>query len=459
MSRLGERAIVLGASMGGLLAARVLADFFGTVTVVERDELPDDPANRRGVPQGRHVHALLPRGARILDELFPGILSELVAGGAPVWDDADMSKLYVSYSDHVMVRSGKLAVDPTNPMAMYMPSRPFLECHVRRRLQVLGNVTIDGGQDVAALTSTADRKRVTGVRVIDRDGGAERELTADLVVDAMGRAAHTPAFLESLGYGRPVEDHIVMHTTYVSQLLRIPPGTLKEMLCLISPAPGRPAGMFLFGYENDSWMFTVFGMVGHEPPRDLPGMLSFAQEYAPAHLLAAVRAGEPIAPVVQHGLLVSGDAICSFNPIYGQGMSVAALDAVALRESLRRGVTDLPRRYFRAAAKSIGVAWQLAAGSDLAFPEVEGRRTPSMRITGRLVDWVQAACESDAEVGGKFFGVTALVDPPTRLLHPAFLYRVATVNLRHRQRDAQLRQAAVAGPADGVTSLPEMLSE
>jgi hypothetical protein len=235
--------------------------------------------------------------------------------------------------------------------------------------------------------------------------------------------------------------------------------------------------MFLVGYENDLWIFTVFGMVGYEPPRDLPGMLSFAQDYAPAHLLAAVRAGEPIAPVVQHrmpssqwrrydkmrrfpdGLLVSGDAICSFNPIYGQGMSVAALDAVALRESLRRGVTDLPRRYFSAAAKSIGVAWQIAAGSDLAFPEVKGRRTPSMRITGRLVDWVQAACESDAEVGGQFFGVTALVDPPTRLLHPAFLYRVATVNLRRRQRDAQLRQAAVAGPADGGTSLPEMLSE
>jgi hypothetical protein len=135
------------------------------------------------------------------------------------------------------------------------------------------------------------------------------------------------------------------------------------------------------------------------------------------------------------------------------------LDAVALRESLRQGVTDLPRRYFRAAAKSIGVAWQIAAGSDLAFPEVEGRRTPSMRITGRLVDWVQAACESDAVVGGQFFGVTALVDPPTRLLHPAFLYRVATVNLRHRQRNARLRQTAVAAPADGTASLPEMMSE
>jgi hypothetical protein len=83
--------------MGGLLAARVLADFFRTVTVVERDELPDDPANRRGVPQGRHVHALVPCGAEVLDELFPGFLSELVAGGAPVWDDAELSKLYLSY--------------------------------------------------------------------------------------------------------------------------------------------------------------------------------------------------------------------------------------------------------------------------------------------------------------------------------------------------------------------------
>ena len=263
--------------MGGLLAARVLADSFRTVTVVDRDELPDNPANRRGVPQGRHVHALLPRGAQTLEELFPGILDELVAGGAPVWDDADLSRLYLSYSGHEMLRSGEMTVDP-KAMAMYMASRPFLECRVRRRLQAIENVTIQGGQDVAELTSTADRKRVTGVRVIDRAGGAEQELTADLVVDAMGRAAHTPAFLESLGYGRPVEDHIVMHTTYVSQLLRIPPGTLKEKMALVSSAPGRPTGMFLVGYENDSWIFTVFGMVGHEPPRDLAGMLAFAED-------------------------------------------------------------------------------------------------------------------------------------------------------------------------------------
>ncbi len=462
MPQLGEHAVVLGASMGGLLTARVLADFFVTVTVVERDVLPDGPATRRGVPQGRHVHVLLARGAQILDELFPGFLKELVAAGAPVWDDGELSELHLSFGGHEMLRSGKIALEP-KALAVYLPSRPLLEYQVRQRLQAMSNVTILGGHDIAELTSTADRHRVTGVRVVNRDGGAERELMADVVMDARGRGAHTPAFLESLGYGRPVEDHIVMHTTYVSQLLRIPQDTLNEMLVDIGPAPGRPTGMFLTGYENDTWMFTVFGMVGHEPPRDLAGMLSFAQDYCPAHLVAAVRGAQPIGEVAQHrlpssqwrrydkmprlpdGLLVCGDAICSFNPIYGQGMTVAALDAAALRDCLRCGGTDLPRRYFRASAKPIGVAWQMVAGYDLAFPGVAGRRSRSMRVTTRLVDWALTACESDPVVAVRFFKVNGLIDPPIRLLHPAFVYRVAVVNLRRRRGDGQPRQAEVAG--------------
>jgi 2-polyprenyl-6-methoxyphenol hydroxylase-like FAD-dependent oxidoreductase len=453
--------------MGGLLAARVLADFFRAVTVIERDELPDDPVTRKGVPQARHVHALLSRGAFILDEFFPRLLDELVAAGAPVWDDGELSRVYISYSGHLLPRSGKIAGDP-KAMPLYMPSRALLERQVRRRLQAIENVTIHDRLDVAELTSNTDGDRLTGVRVVNRGKDAQQELAADLVVDAMGRGAHTPAFLESIGYGRPVEDHIVMRTTYVSQQLRIPAGTLAELLSIVDPAQGRPTGMFLFGYEHDTWVFTVFGMVGKEPPRELAGMLSFAEEYAPAHLLAAVRAGEPLGPVVQHrmpssqwrrydkmrrlpdGLVACGDAICSFNPIYGQGMSVAALDAVALRDCLRRGVADLPRRYFRAAAKGISVAWQTGAASDLAFPEVEGRRTRSMRVSNRLVNSVLTALESDAVVGTQFFKVTGLLDPPTRLLRPSILYRVGRVNLERRQRNSPPRQAAVAGAADGA---------
>jgi 2-polyprenyl-6-methoxyphenol hydroxylase-like FAD-dependent oxidoreductase len=314
------------------------------------------------------------------------------------------------------------------------------------------NVTILSGLDAAEMTSSADRNRVTGVRVVDRDSGAERELTADLVIDAMGRGAHTPNLLESLGYGRPIEEQIVMRTCYVSQPLRIPPGTVEQLVA-VGAAPGRPTGMFLLGYENDTAIFTVYGMVGHEPPGDLAGMLSFAQEYTPAHVLAAVRAAKPLGEVIRHrmpcsqwrrydkmrrfpeGLLVCGDAICSFDPIYGQGMTVSALDAVALRDCLVRGRHDLAPRYFRAAAKSIGVAWRMGAGSDLAFPEVQGRRSLSMHLTNRLADWVLTACEYDAVIVEKFFRVNNFIDPPARLLHPSFISRVAAVNLRRRQTD------------------------
>lgn len=329
-------------------------------------------------------------------------------------------------------------------------------------MRAIANVTILGGHDVAELTSTPERTRVTGVRVENRDGGVEHQLAADVLVDAMGRGAHTPAFLETLGYGRPVEDHIVMHTTYVSQLLRIPAGALHEMGVIVGPAPGRPTGMFLSSYEDDTSMFTVFGMVGHEPPCDRAGMIAFADDYAPAHILAAVRAAEPLGEVVRHrmpssqwrrydkmrrfpdGLLVCGDAICSFNPIYGQGMTVAALDAVALRDCLRRGDHDLARRYFRAAAKHIGVPWQMGAGADLAFPEVKGQRRLSMRLMNRYADWALTACESDTVIIERFFRVNGLIDPPLRLLHPSFVFRVATANLRRRQQREPVTAASEA---------------
>jgi 2-polyprenyl-6-methoxyphenol hydroxylase-like FAD-dependent oxidoreductase len=447
MTKLGEHAVVLGASMGGLLAARVLADFYETVTVVERDVLPETSANRRGVPQGRHVHLLLGRGSQVLDELFPGFLDELVAAGAPSFD-GDMSKLYLSNGGHLFPRSGRAKDVP-----FFLPSRPLLESHVRRRMRAVANVTVLDGHDVVELTSTPPRDRVTGALVRARPDGSERVLRADLVVDAMGRGARTPAFLEGLGYGRPAEDQLGMRLAYSSQLLRIPPGMLNELMVIIGPVPGRPTGMALFGNENNTWMFSVIGMVGREPPDELAEMLAFVEDFAPAHVLAAIRAGEPLAEVARYrmpssqwrrydkmrrfpaGLLVFGDAICSFNPVYGQGMTVAALEALALQRCLRRGEDGLARRHFQATAKAVGVAWQMATGADLSLPEVEGPRPLPVRIANNYVDRVLAAAESDIVVAEQFARVIAFLDPPTSLFHPALIARVATTNLRRRKGD------------------------
>ena len=447
MTKRGEHAVVLGASMGGLLAARVLADFYETVTVVERDVLPETSANRRGVPQGRHVHLLLARGSQVLDELFPGFLDELVAAGAPSFD-GDMSKLYLSNGGHLFPRSGRAKDVP-----FFLPSRPLLESHVRRRMRAVANVTVLDGHDVVELTSTPPRDRVTGALVRARPDGSERVLGADLVVDAMGRGARTPAFLEGLGYGRPAEDQLGMRLAYSSQLLRIPPGMLNELMVIIGPVPGRPTGMALFGNENNTWMFSVIGMVGREPPDELAEMLAFVEDFAPAHVLAAIRAGEPLAEVARYrmpssqwrrydkmrrfpaGLLVFGDAICSFNPVYGQGMTVAALEALALQRCLRRGENGLARRHFQATAKAVGVAWQMATGADLSLPEVEGPRPLPVRIANNYVDRVLAAAESDIVVAEQFARVIAFLDPPTSLFHPALIARVATTNLRRRKGD------------------------
>lgn len=454
MAKIGERAVVLGASMAGLLAARVLSDFYRTVTVVERDVLADGNALRRGVPQGRHVHALWARGSQILDELFPGFLAELIADGCTVLDDGDSSKLFLSFGGHQFVRSGTIRNPPTRD-AYYYPSRPFLESHVRQRVGAIPNVALIDGYDVADLKSNADGSRVTGALVTLREGDETRVLTADLVVDATGRGSRTPAFLERLGYDRPVEDEVVVRLAYASQPLRIPAGAHREILVLIGPVPGRPTGMALVACENCTWMITVFGMVGREPPADQAGMLRFIEDFTPPHVVSALRCAEPLGEVARYripssrwrrydkvrrfpvGLLVFGDAICSFDPIYAQGMTVAALQALALNRCLRRGANDLAARYFRAAAKPIGVAWQLAVGGDLSLPEIQGPRPLLMRVTNRYVDRVQAAAETDTVIAERFLRVAGFEDPPASLMDPSVMLRLAAIKwqqARARQR-------------------------
>jgi 2-polyprenyl-6-methoxyphenol hydroxylase-like FAD-dependent oxidoreductase len=441
MSRpVGDRAVVLGASMAGLLAARVLADAYAQVTVIDRDQLPEWSAQRRGVPQGHHIHALLARGQQALEELFPGLTAELVAQGVPAGDMLANARVYLSGHRLRQTHTG---------LVLLCASRPVLEGYVRARVRALPNVALLGSYDIMGLAATPDGRRVTGARVQRREGGsAEEVLDADLVVDATGRGSRTPVWLEALGYGRPARDEVRIGLGYATRNYRLPPGALGgDLAVLHGLTPQHPRGGALQVLDAGRLMVSLGGVLGDHPPTDPDGFLAFARSLRFPDIHETISDAEPLDdPVafrfpasVRHryerlarfpdGLLVLGDAVSSFNPIYGQGITVAALEALALRRHLEPGIQPQPRRFFTDLARMVDVPWDIAAGGDLVFPGVPGRRPLKVRLVSAYLARLHAAAAHDATLASAFVRVIGMVAPPQSLLGPGVAVRVLRGNL------------------------------
>ena len=422
--------------MAGLLAARVLSDHFDEVVLLERDVLPSDAADRKGVPQGRHAHALLSSGRQTLEDLFPGFADELIARGG----------LRIELKQVRWFDNGGYQARASGLQALGA-SRAFLENHVRTRLRALRNVKISDATDVDSLVMSRDNRRVEGIRVVKKNGGPEA-LPCQLTVDATGRGSQTPAWLQAAGYPRPVEDVVTVGLGYSTRIFRRKPSDFDGDRAVIVPsAPPDRRGAAMLALEGDRWVVTLFGMLGDHPPTDHQGYLDFARTLPAPDVYNLVRDAEALTDPLPfkypascrrryetldrfpEGYLVFGDAICSFNPIYGQGMSVAALQARALASSLNSGSDGLAKRFFTAAAKVVDNPWLMAVGGDLRYPAVEGPRT----AMGNFVNWylakLQIASRRDPALTLAFHTVANLLAEPPTLLKPDIAFRVARGNL------------------------------
>lgn len=427
--------VVIGAGIGGLLAAAAVAHRFTQVVVLDRDQLPEGPSLRKGAPQGAHVHGVLASGQRALESLLPGIIDDVIAAGG---DRGDMLVDGLFYVGRQRLVSG-----PSDLQGL-VASRPLLEWVIRRRVAALPNVEIRSGVEVRALVHDAASQRVTGVLLQGADAThPSTPLDADLVIDAAGRGSRCLQWLQQLGYGEPPRSRQPVDVTYTSCYFERKdtdlPG-LRAVLC--AHVADFPTASGMLEQEGDRWVISCGGFANAAAPADIAGFRAYLKLHAPpetAHVAVIAKPiGEPVRfryPASEHrhfermarfpnGYLVLGDALCSLNPVYGQGMTVAAGEAVALRQCLEQGRDTLAPRFFKACSRLIAAPWEITVGSDLALPMVHGKRPFGFTLMNRFMDRIVHAAQTDLRVAQALLAVIHLTAASWTLLHPATLWRV-----------------------------------
>lgn len=431
VSTIGDRAVVVGGSVAGLCAARVLADGFETVTVLERDPLPEEPIPRSSVPQGSQIHALQEAGRATLEDLLPGFGEDVISAGGLLIDGA---------SDIEFHDQGDFLADGPRRLPVYSASRPLFEHVIRRRVTDHPDVHLRADcQFVDYLVD--DVTTVTGVAVRDRSAGHE-ELAADLVVDATGRTSRTPVWLDEHGFTPPPVDEVNIDIAYSTIAVERPADDRRAILIPASQPHTR--GGAAFPIEGERWLVNLHGIHGDHPPTDIEGFEEFAASLPAPDLKRLLDAYPRLSEDVEYypfpsnrrryyeklerfpdGLLVLGDAIASFNPIYGQGMSVAVLEALALHHALgTEGRDDLASRYFERAAEVIDIAWMMAIGADFQFPRTTGPKPRGTDLFGRYLSRLTHKAHTDGALRDALFRVILMERPPTTLLRPRVMTSV-----------------------------------
>lgn len=427
---LGQRAIVVGGSVAGLCAARVLHDSFDEVVVLERDEFPVEPRVRDGAPQTSQPHTMLEAGRMTLEDFFPGFSEDVQAAGGL---KLDMSDDFTWYD-----QGNAVATADADLHALYA-SRPLFEHIIRERVRALSGVRLQGGCYVRGYEHDADENRVTGVRLRD-ENDVETTLNATLIIDATGRNSRTPTWLENHGYPIPDVDKVTVDITYSTVRIERPPDVQEGVL--IAPETHRPRGAAMLPVERNQWEVVFQGLHGEQSPADFETFLEWAETFPLGEIERQLREQDQLSEIQRYpfpssirrhyhalprfpdGLLVTGDAIASFNPIYGQGMSVAALDALVLHHELADGLTDLELRFFRRTNDIIGEAWKTAVGKDFVFDQTTGPKPFGSDLFNKYVNRLIQQAHDDGNLTEAFFRVFRLERPVTSLLRPSIVWRV-----------------------------------